>query len=77
MNSSPVQSADELWSLAKITTVTFCGTSILPNVWFLNHNIGSRHARKPIKGSKNSDYRVVPKTLEPKQWLVGLAPRAR
>ena len=33
----------------------FVGAEILTTSWFLWHNFGSRYARKPIKGSKDSD----------------------
>jgi len=37
------------------------GVEILTTVWFLWHNFGSRYARKPIKGSKDSDDSLVSK----------------
>jgi len=44
---------------------------------FLWHNVGSSYARKPIKGSKDSDDSLVSrKKLERKYWLIGLAPKA-
>jgi len=35
------------------------GAEILITFCFLCHNFGSRHARKPIKGSKDSDDSLV------------------
>jgi len=42
--------------------VSFVGVEILTTFWFLIHNFGFRYARKPIKGSKDSDYSLVTKT---------------
>jgi len=38
---------------------TFVGVEILAAFWFLWHKFGSRHATKPIKGSKDSDDSLV------------------
>jgi len=38
---------------------------------FLGHNLGSRHARRSIKGSIDADDHLFPK-----KWLIGLASRA-
>jgi len=35
--------------------VSVCGSEVFTQFWFLSHNFGSRYARKPIKGSKDSD----------------------
>jgi len=44
----------------------------------MGYKFRSRYARKPIKGSKDSDGHLVPpKKLEPKNWLIDLASRAR
>jgi len=40
----------------------FVGVEILTTFCFLWHNFGSRYARKPIKGFKDSDDSVVSKT---------------
>jgi len=39
----------------------FVRVEILTTFCFLWHNFGSRYARKPIKGSKDSDDNLVPK----------------
>ena len=31
----------------------------LPNVWLFGHNVSTRHARKTIKSSKDSDYSLI------------------
>ena len=58
-------------------SLEFVGVEILTTFWFLCHNFSPRYARKPIKGSKDSDDSLVSKNkFEPKNWLIGLAPRA-
>ena len=37
----------------------FVGVNILTTFWFLFHNFDSRYARKPSKGSKDSDDSLV------------------
>jgi len=39
----------------------FVGVESLTTFWFLWHNYGSRYARKPITGSKDSDDSLVSK----------------
>jgi len=51
----------------------FVVVEILTTFWFLCHHFVSRYARKPIKGSKNSDDSLFSKKLERKNWLIGLA----
>jgi len=46
---------------AFLLTLAFVGVQFFTNFWFLIHNIGSRYARKPIKGSKDSDDILVSK----------------
>jgi len=77
LNSSLAQSAAELWPLAKMAKVTFCGSQIFTHFCFLSHNLYSRYARKPIKGSKDSDYSLVSNKAFAKKWHVGLASRTR
>jgi len=56
---------------------TFVDLYLFTNFWFWGHNLGSRYVRKPIKGSKDSyDSPSFQKKLEPKNWLVELAPMA-
>jgi len=44
---------------------------------FLDHNFGSRHARRSSKGSIDAGDRLVSKKMfEPKFWPIGLASRA-
>jgi len=50
----------------------FVGVEILTTFWFLWNNFGSRYARKPIKGSKDSDGRLVSKPIRAKKlahWI--------
>jgi len=55
----------------------FAGVEILTTFCFLCHNFGSRYARKSVKGSKDSCDSLVSNTkLQPKNWLIELAPRA-
>jgi len=42
----------------------------------LNHNFGSKYARKSIKGSKDAEFRLVSKKSWSNKWLIGLASRA-
>jgi len=39
--------------------LVFEGAEILTIFWFLGHDFGSRYARKPIKGSEDSDDSLV------------------
>jgi len=39
--------------------LVFKGVGILTNFWFLCHNFDSRYARKPLKGSKDSEDSLV------------------
>ena len=48
---------------------SFVGVEILTTFWFLWHRIGSRYARKPIEGSKDSDDSQVSQ----KNWAKKLA----
>jgi len=41
--------------------LAFVWVDILTTFWFLGHNFGSRYARKPIKGSIDSDGSLVSK----------------
>jgi len=41
--------------------LVFEGVEMLTSFWFLWHNFGSRYARKPIKGSEDSDDNLVSK----------------
>jgi len=56
--------------------LAFVVVEILTTLLFLCHNFGSRYAIKLIKGSKDSDDRLASKKLAPKNWFIGLAPRA-
>jgi len=50
----------------------FVDAEIFTKFWFLVHNVGSRYARKSIKGSKDSDDSLVSKkTLSQKlaHWI--------
>ena len=50
----------------------FVGVEILTTFCFLWNNFGSRYARKPIKGSKDSDDRLDSKTILAKKlahWM--------
>ena len=49
--------------------LAFVGVEILTNFCFLGHSFGSRHARKPIKGCKDSDNSLISK----KTWAKKLA----
>jgi len=48
--------------LLTLARAAFLLTLAFTNFWFLIHNFGSRYARKPIKGSKDSDDSLVSKT---------------
>jgi len=54
----------------------YVGVKFLINFCFLSNSIGSRYARKPIKGSKDSDDNLDSKKNLSQKWLIGLAPRA-
>ena len=54
----------------------FVWVEVLTTFCFLWHNFSSRYARKPIKGSKDSDDSLVSKNIEEKNWFIGLACRA-
>jgi len=41
--------------------LAFVGVEILTNFCFLGHTFGSRYAKMPIKGSKDSDDSLVSK----------------
>jgi len=46
-----------------------------PRICFLSHNFGTKNVRKPIKGSKDSDYSLVSKqNLSQKTGLLGWSP---
>jgi len=50
----------------------FAGIEILSTFWFLCHNFGSKYARKPMKGSKDSNGSLVSKTNRAKKlahWI--------
>jgi len=49
--------------------LAFVGVEILTNFCFLGHTFGSRYAKMPIKGSKDSDDSLVSK----KTWAKKLA----
>ena len=40
----------------------FVGVQLYAIVWYWGHNFGSRYARKPIKGSEDSDDNLISKT---------------
>jgi len=42
------------------------GVDIFTNFSFLARDFGSRHARKPFKASKDADYSLVSKEIDPK-----------
>jgi len=44
---------------AFLLIVAFVAVHFFTNFWFLIHNFGSSYARKPIKGSKDSDDNLV------------------
>jgi len=55
----------------------FVGVEFLPIFVLLGHIIGSRYARKPAKGYKDSDDSLDCKKTWAKKWPVGLAPTAK
>jgi len=46
----------------------------LPKTRFFRHNLGTRYARKPIKGSKDSDHNLVSKKTSAKNGSLGWRP---
>jgi len=75
VNSSLAQSAAELWltkTCSERANYTFRETFLfLSKFGSLSHNFGSRYARKPFKGSKNSDHSLVSNKNSAKNGSLG------
>jgi len=54
----------------------FVKLRFLSKTRFLSHNFGSRYGSQSIKGCKDADHSLVSINFEPKNRLIGLAPRA-
>ena len=76
LNSFLAQSAGELWPSGEMAKIAFCRTWNLPQFLFFSHNFGSRYAKKPIKGSGDSDHSLVfNKNLSPKNGSLDCRPK--
>jgi len=68
-------SAAELWltkTCSERANYIFRETFLfLSKFGFLSHNFGSRYARKPFKGSKNSDHSLVSNKTSAKNGSLG------